>query len=137
MKKTIMGLGVLALALAAPAFAYPLLLVNIVCFAMIACGYNLLVGYTKCISFGHTAYVGTLWGPVLGAGVVVFLHHYLAERAPSLVYGVTGILFIVCVLVFRRGIVGEIQARFGLKVPSTNTAPSVAVGEANAHSQGR
>lgn len=54
--------------------------------------------------------IGTIWGPVVGAVIVVFLHHYLAERAPSLVYAFMGLLFIVCVLTFRRGIVGELNA---------------------------
>jgi len=307
--KTGFGLGVLGLALLAPTFAYPLLLVNILCFALIACGFNLLAGYTRLISFGHTAFVGTsayitghllasrgwptevglaagvamsallgyllgllairrqglyfgmitlaqaqlvyffflnapfaggenglqgvprgkvlglislgndtvlyyfvlavfvlaflfvyrvvhspfghvlkgirenearavslgfdvnkfkllafvlsaaltglagslktlsfglatltdvhwamaadmlvmvlvggigtLWGPVLGAVIVVFLHHFLAERAPSLVYGLMGIVFIACVLAFRRGIVGEIAARLAYRQLNT------------------
>jgi branched-chain amino acid transport system permease protein len=58
--------------------------------------------------------IGTVWGPVVGAGIVVFLQHYLAERAPSLVLGVMGVVFVVCVLTFRRGIVGEMAARLGV-----------------------
>lgn len=54
--------------------------------------------------------IGTMWGPVIGSGVVVFLHHYLAERAPALVYGIMGLIFTTCVLLFRRGIVGEFEA---------------------------
>lgn len=52
--------------------------------------------------------IGTVWGPVVGAVIVVFLHHFLAERAPSLIYGLMGLLFIACVLACRRGIVGEL-----------------------------
>lgn len=63
--------------------------------------------------------IGTVWGPVVGAVIVVFLHHFLAERAPSLIYGLMGLLFIGCVLAFRRGIVGELvpfmQARGWIK----------------------
>ena len=68
--------------------------------------------------------IGTMWGPVIGAGIVVFLHHYLAERAPALVYGIMGVIFTFCVLVFRRGIVGEFEARF-----SRSPAPSASPGE--------
>lgn len=56
--------------------------------------------------------IGTLWGPVLGAGIVVLLHHFLGENLPSLIYLIMGVLFIACVLAFRRGIVGEIAARW-------------------------
>ena len=56
--------------------------------------------------------VGTLLGPVIGAFVVVMLQNYLAEFG-SWVTIIQGGIFVVCVLLFRRGIVGEIQARMG------------------------
>ncbi|MFC3231441.1 branched-chain amino acid ABC transporter permease [Marinibaculum pumilum] len=56
--------------------------------------------------------VGTLLGPVVGAFAMVMLQNYLAEFG-SWVTIVQGIIFVACVLLFRRGIVGEIQARFG------------------------
>ena len=53
--------------------------------------------------------MGTLLGPVVGASLVVTLESYLAAtNLPVPV--VIGAIFVVCVLVFRRGIVGEIQA---------------------------
>ena len=56
--------------------------------------------------------MGTLLGPVVGAAIVVTLESYLAAtNLPVPV--VIGAIFVVCVLVFRRGIVGELQARFG------------------------
>ena len=56
--------------------------------------------------------MGTLRGPVVGAAIVVTLESYLAAtNLPVPV--VIGAIFVVCVLVFRRGIVGELQARFG------------------------
>jgi branched-chain amino acid transport system permease protein len=67
--------------------------------------------------------IGTLWGPVIGAALVVFLHTYLAEVAPALVYGIMGVVFIVCVLVFRRGIVGELQARWLSRRQRAQPAP--------------
>jgi branched-chain amino acid transport system permease protein len=50
--------------------------------------------------------IGTLLGPVVGAGLVVVLQNYLAaSEFPVTV--LIGIIFVVCVLLFRRGIVGE------------------------------
>jgi branched-chain amino acid transport system permease protein len=50
--------------------------------------------------------MGTLFGPVVGAAVVLSLENYLAvTRLPVPV--VIGITFVVCVMLFRRGIVGE------------------------------
>jgi branched-chain amino acid transport system permease protein len=50
--------------------------------------------------------LGTVFGPVVGALVMVALEHYLAQLG-AWVTIVQGIIFIVCVLTFRRGIVGE------------------------------
>jgi len=56
--------------------------------------------------------IGTMLGPIVGAGLVVALQNYLAtSEFPVTV--LTGLIFMVCVLLFRRGIVGEIQARLG------------------------
>jgi len=51
--------------------------------------------------------LGTLFGPVVGAAVVVTMQNYLADIG-SWVMVVQGVIFVVCVLLFRRGIVGEI-----------------------------
>jgi len=53
--------------------------------------------------------VGTIFGPLLGAGLVVGLQNYLATIG-DLVTVVIGLIFIVCVSFFRRGIVGEFLA---------------------------
>lgn len=50
--------------------------------------------------------MGTLWGPVLGAGIIVVLEDYLATAGIDAVGVVTGAIFVVTVLVFRRGIWG-------------------------------
>src|SRR3979490_442221 len=48
-----------ALALVAPFLGlYPVFLMKLLCFAMFACAFNLLLGYTKMLSFGHAAYFG-------------------------------------------------------------------------------
>lgn len=43
----------------APAFLYPIFLMKVYCFIIFACGYNLLLGYTGVMSFGHAAFFGT------------------------------------------------------------------------------
>jgi branched-chain amino acid transport system permease protein len=54
------GYGIaLALALAAPFFLYPILLMKLLCFALFASAFNLLIGYTGLLSFGHAAFFGT------------------------------------------------------------------------------
>lgn len=55
--------------------------------------------------------MGTILGPVLGAGVIIAMQNYLSGFG-SWVTIIMGVTFVVCVLAFRRGIVGEIEARF-------------------------
>ena len=42
----------------APAFVYPVFLMKVLCFALFACAFNLLIGYVGLLSFGHAAYFG-------------------------------------------------------------------------------
>jgi branched-chain amino acid transport system permease protein len=53
--------------------------------------------------------LGTIFGPVVGAVIIVAMLNYFAELGA---WGtiVQGIMFVVCVLAFRRGIVGELEA---------------------------
>jgi branched-chain amino acid transport system permease protein len=51
--------------------------------------------------------LGTLFGPVVGAAVIVSMQNFLAQLG-AWVTVVQGVIFVVCVLAFRRGIVGEI-----------------------------
>ncbi|WP_084036801.1 branched-chain amino acid ABC transporter permease [Haloechinothrix halophila] len=53
--------------------------------------------------------MGTLWGPVLGAGIIVLLEDYLATAGIDAVGLVTGLIFVVTVLLFRRGIWGTVR----------------------------
>jgi len=55
--------------------------------------------------------LGTVFGPVVGAFVIITMENYLAELG-AWVTIVQGIVFVVCVLAFRRGIVGELAARW-------------------------
>lgn len=50
--------AVLVIALAAPFVMYPVLLMKILCFALFACAFNLLIGFTGLLSFGHAAFFG-------------------------------------------------------------------------------
>ena len=53
--------------------------------------------------------MGTVFGPVVGAVVIVALESYLAPFGEWVTI-ITGVIFVVCVLAFRRGIVGELGA---------------------------
>ncbi|HEV3239108.1 MAG TPA: branched-chain amino acid ABC transporter permease [Casimicrobiaceae bacterium] len=53
--------------------------------------------------------MGTIFGPVVGAFVITSLENYLAAFG-EWVTVITGAIFVVCVLAFRRGIVGELAA---------------------------
>ncbi|WOD14616.1 branched-chain amino acid ABC transporter permease [Paraburkholderia kirstenboschensis] len=59
----------LAIALAAPAVVYPVLLMKMLCFALFACAFNLLLGFAGLLSFGHAAFFGVagyVFGYLLG-----------------------------------------------------------------------
>jgi branched-chain amino acid transport system permease protein len=55
---------------------------------------------------------GTFLGPVVGANVVVTLQEYLSDLVGAWVSVIIGAIFVVCVMIFRRGFVGEIERRF-------------------------
>jgi branched-chain amino acid transport system permease protein len=51
--------------------------------------------------------MGTLFGPLIGAAVIVSMENYLAHLG-AWVTIIQGFIFVVCVLAFRRGVIGEI-----------------------------
>jgi len=55
---------------------------------------------------------GTFLGPVIGANLVVTLQEYLSDIVGAWVSVIIGAIFVVCVMIFRRGFVGEIERRF-------------------------
>jgi len=59
--------------------------------------------------------LGTLFGPVAGALIFVMLENYLADSGLP-VQLVIGAIFILCILLFRRGVIGEIE-RLVLRKP--------------------
>ena len=63
------ALGVAAL-IAAPFFFYPVFVMSMLCFALFACAFNLLLGYTGLLSFGHAAFFG---------GAAYFTAHAIKE----------------------------------------------------------
>jgi len=57
--------------------------------------------------------IGTLLGPVLGAGIVIALQNRLATSAFPVTI-ITGLVFMLCVMLFRRGLIGELaHSRLG------------------------
>ena len=59
---------ILAALLCAPFLLYPVFLMKMLCFALFACAFNLLIGYTGLLSFGHAAFFG---GAAYVAGYVL------------------------------------------------------------------
>ena len=55
--------------------------------------------------------VGTVLGPAVGAAFIVTLQNELADKVGPWITVIMGAIFVICVLVFRRGIVGEGFAR--------------------------
>jgi branched-chain amino acid transport system permease protein len=51
--------------------------------------------------------MGTVFGPVVGAYILIMLENVLSQLGDWLTI-VQGAIFVVCVLIFRRGIVGEL-----------------------------
>jgi branched-chain amino acid transport system permease protein len=51
--------------------------------------------------------LGTIFGPIVGAAVIITMQNYLAQLG-AWVTVVQGLIFVICVLAFRRGIIGEV-----------------------------
>ena len=106
------GLLLLAVALAAPWFAYPVFLMTALCFALFACAFNLLLGYAGLMSFGHAMFFGIsayffghtvkAWGlppelgilaGVAGAAVLGLLTGALAIRRQGIYFAMITLAF--------------------------------------------
>ena len=55
--------------------------------------------------------LGTVFGPVVGAFVIIAMQQYLAGFG-QWVTVIQGVIFVICVLTFRRGVIGEIAHHF-------------------------
>lgn len=92
-------LALLALVALLPALgAYPVFVMKVMCFALFACAFNLLIGYTGLLSFGHAAFLGgaayatghalATWGLPTEVGLLIGV---LAGAALGLVMGALAI----------------------------------------------
>ena len=54
--------------------------------------------------------MGTFAGPVLGAFTIIGLQNFLADQVGSWINVIIGVIFVVCVVAFRKGFVGELLA---------------------------
>jgi branched-chain amino acid transport system permease protein len=59
--------------------------------------------------------LGTLFGPVAGAFFMVTLENYLTTMG-QWVFVVQGVIFVVCVMLFRHGFIGEIARLLRVKL---------------------
>ena len=108
---------------------------KILAFALSA-GLSGLAGSLKCLVFQLAALTDVHWhmsgdvilmtlqggmnsvfGPAIGAVLISMLHHYF-DALGAWVTIVVGLIFIICVLVFRRGIVGELNHMLQLRQAS-------------------
>ncbi len=69
--------------------------------------------------------IGTVFGPIVGAALVETIENFFAQTG-AWVTIITGAIFVICVLAFRRGIVGEISRLFQRRMTALSPAPSPA-----------
>ncbi|HEY0202348.1 MAG TPA: branched-chain amino acid ABC transporter permease, partial [Burkholderiaceae bacterium] len=126
--KTI-GYGLLLLALIAAPFlgAYPVFVMKLMCFALFAAAFNLLLGYTGLLSFGHAAFLGgaayitghaiKVWGltpeiglllGIAGGALLGLVFGWLAIRRQGIYFAMITLalaqmLFFICLQVPQTG----------------------------------
>ena len=116
----------LAVAVVAPFFLYPVFLMKVLCFALFACAFNLLLGFGGLLSFGHAAYFGgaayvsahaaKVWGftPELAILSGTLAATVLGAAIGSLAIRRLGIYFAMVTLAFA-----QMVYFFSLQVPFT------------------
>ena len=137
----------MALAVAAPFGVYPVFLAKVLCFALFACAFNLLIGFVGLLSFGHAAFWGSAayasahaaakWGlpPELAIVFAVFVSAALGAVIGGFAIRRQGIYFAMITLAFAQMIFFfALQAKFtggedGLQIPSAY--PRIALGVLN------
>ena len=111
--------GLIALAVAAPFFFYPVFLMKALCMALFACAFNLLLGYVGLLSFGHAAFFGIasyvtahavkVWGlptelgilaGVAAAAALGSVFGYLAIRRQGIYFAMVTLAFAQMVFFF-------------------------------------
>ncbi len=113
-RETQVYLLLLALALVAPAMVYPVFLMKVLCFALFACAFNLLIGYVGLLSFGHAMFFGSAayisgytikaWGfsPELGILTGTLVAAFLGLIAGAIAIRRQGIYFAMVTLALAQ-----------------------------------
>jgi branched-chain amino acid transport system permease protein len=131
--------------LALPHFFYPVFLMKVLCFALFACAFNLLLGYVGLMSFGHAAYfggaayvaghlikVGTVWIPFVGVVNLGSVPPEVGILAGTLFAGFLGLVF-GSLAIRRQGIyfamitlaLAEMFFLFCVQAPFTNNEDGI------------
>ena len=90
----------LALIVVAPYVLYPVFIMRVLCWALFACAFNLMIGYVGLLSFGHAAFFGM--GSYLAAWTMKFWH---VDAVVAIgIGGITGAILGLCLgyLAIRR-----------------------------------
>ncbi len=95
--------GLLALIVVAPFLAYPVFVMRVMCFALFASAFNLLLGYGGLLSFGHAAYFGLASYICATAARSWGLDPILAILLGTLASGLLGVVF-GAIAIRRQGI---------------------------------
>jgi branched-chain amino acid transport system permease protein len=117
----ILYIVLLLAALAAPFIGYPIFLMKVLCFALFACAFNLLIGFTGLLSFGHAmffggaaylcAYAAKAWGftpelavlfGTVGAAILGYFVGWLAVRRQGIYFAMVSLalsqmVYFICV----------------------------------------
>ncbi|MGN6550330.1 MAG: branched-chain amino acid ABC transporter permease [Pararhizobium sp.] len=122
----VLGVLLVVVVLTAPAYLYPVFVAQLMCFALFACAYNLLLGYTGLLSFGHAAFFGSaayitghvikVWGfpPIPGILAGVAVAAFLGYIVGALAIRRQGIYFAMITLALA-----QIVYFLGLQLPFT------------------
>jgi len=106
--------GLVLLAIAPFAGVYPILVMKALCFAIFACAFNLLLGYTGLLSFGHAMFFGSAayatgwlvrsaaWGPAAGIAAGIALAAALGLVVGLLAIRRQGIYFAMVTLAMAQ-----------------------------------
>src|SRR5579863_5689005 len=85
--------AMVAVIVVAPAVLYPVFLMKVLCFALFACAFNLLVGYVGLLSFGHAAFFGSASYVTAHVVKVWGFEPFLGILAGTAVAGALGLVF--------------------------------------------
>lgn len=116
-------LAILVLLLLAPMMGlYPVFVMKLLCFALFACAFNLLLGFTGLLSFGHAAFFGSAayvtgwfiksqgWTPELGilagtvaAGLIGLVVGLVAIRRQGIYFAMITLALVMGVEILREG----------------------------------